>query len=102
MVPLYTMASDLLKTSWPFPFHHPLCFLPSGEFSSTRQIYLVDPSDAKALATRIVGSGRFKGIFGTEEVYEHVERRADWYSIQGCVGLDVYWVILQHTCILGA
>ncbi|KAL9123905.1 MAG: hypothetical protein Q9217_006710, partial [Psora testacea] len=49
------------------------------------QIYLVDPSDAKALAVIIADGERFKGIFRAEEVYEFAERRADWYSIKGKV-----------------
>lgn len=49
------------------------------------QIYLVDPSHAKELATIIADSDRFHGIFRAEEVYEFAERRADWFQ----VGRDV-------------
>ena len=56
------------------------------------QIYLVDPSDAKALATIIADGDRFKGIFRAEEVYEFAERRADWYSIKGKVERAMYGI----------
>ena len=56
------------------------------------QIYLVDPSDAKALATIIADGDRFKGIFRAEEVYEFAERRADWYAIKGKVERAMYGI----------
>ncbi|KAL9097078.1 MAG: hypothetical protein Q9163_006391 [Psora crenata] len=56
------------------------------------QIYLVDPSDAKALAVIIADGERFKGIFRAEEVYEFAERRADWYSIKGKVERAMYGI----------
>lgn len=46
------------------------------------QIYLVDASDAKELATIIADGERFKGIFRAEDVYEFAERRADWLKIK--------------------
>ena len=56
------------------------------------QIYLVDPSDAKALAAIIADADRFKGIFRAEEVYEFAERRADWYIIKGKVERAMYGI----------
>ena len=56
------------------------------------QIYLVDPSDAKALASIIADADRFKGIFRAEEVYEFAERRADWYVIKGKVERAMYGI----------
>ena len=56
------------------------------------QIYLVDPGDAKALATIIADGDRFKGIFRAEEVYEFAERRADWYAIKGKVERAMYGI----------
>lgn len=54
------------------------------------QIYLIDPSDAKALAALIADGERFQGIFGAEEVYEFAERRADWFVVRGKVERAMY------------
>ena len=51
-------------------------------FRELSQIYLIDPSDAKELATLIADSDRFQGIWRVEEVYEFAERRADWYQVK--------------------
>lgn len=56
------------------------------------QIYLVDPSDAKELATIIADGDRFHGIFRAEEVYEFAERRADWYQIRPKVERAMYGI----------
>lgn len=56
------------------------------------QIYLIDPSDAKELATIIADGDRFKGIFRAEEVYQFAERRADWYQIRGKVEKAMYGI----------
>ncbi|KAJ5584713.1 uncharacterized protein N7459_004513 [Penicillium hispanicum] len=51
-------------------------------FRELAQIYLIDPSDAKELATIIADADRFQGIWRVEEVYEFAERRADWYQVK--------------------
>ena len=56
------------------------------------QIYLVDPSDAKELATIIADGDRFHGIFRAEEVYEFATRRADWYQIKSKVERAMYGI----------
>lgn len=56
------------------------------------QIYLVDPSDAKELATIIADGDRFYGIFRAEEVYQFAERRADWYQIKNKVERAMYGI----------
>ncbi|KAL9026859.1 MAG: hypothetical protein Q9196_004540 [Gyalolechia fulgens] len=56
------------------------------------QIYLVDASDAKELATIIADGDRFHGIFRAEEVYEFAERRADWYQIRPKVERAMYGI----------
>ena len=56
------------------------------------QIYLIDPSDAKELATVIADGDRFYGIFRAEEVYEFAERRADWYSVKRGVERAMYGI----------
>ncbi|KAF3407119.1 F-box protein pof6 [Talaromyces pinophilus] len=54
------------------------------------QIYLVDPSDAKELASVIADNDRFYGIFRAEEVYEFAERRADWFQVRRDVERAMY------------
>lgn len=49
------------------------------------QVYLIDPSDSKEMATIISDGDRFHGIFRAEEVYEFATRRADWYQIKRSV-----------------
>ncbi|KAL8685661.1 MAG: hypothetical protein Q9218_007624 [Villophora microphyllina] len=56
------------------------------------QIYLVDPSDAKELATIIADGERFKGVFRAEDVYEFAERRADWLKIRKAVERAMYGI----------
>lgn len=56
------------------------------------QIYLVDPADAKELATIIADGDRFHGIFRAEEVYQFAERRADWYQIKSKVERAMYGI----------
>ncbi|KAI9038342.1 exocyst complex component Sec10 family protein [Aspergillus affinis] len=61
-------------------------------FRELSQIYLIDPSDAKELATIIADSGRFNGIWRVEEVYEFAERRADWYQVKRDVERAMYGI----------
>ena len=56
------------------------------------QIYLIDPSDAKEMATIIADGDRFHGIFRAEEVYEFAERRADWYQVKRGVERAMYGI----------
>lgn len=56
------------------------------------QIYLVDPSDAKELATIIADADRFYGIWRVEEVYEFAERRVDWYQVKRDVERALYGI----------
>ena len=56
------------------------------------QIYMIDPSDAKELATIIADNERFLGIFRAEEVYEFAERRADWYQVKSRVEKAMYGI----------
>lgn len=56
------------------------------------QIYLIDPSDSKELATIIADGDRFHGIFRAEEVYEFAERRADWYQVKRSVERAMYGI----------
>jgi recyclin-1 len=56
------------------------------------QIYLIDTSDAKALATIIANADRFYGIWRVEEVYEFAERRVDWYQVKRDVERAMYGI----------
>ena len=62
------------------------------EFRELAQIYLIDTSDAKELATVIADGDRFHGIWRAEEVYEFAERRADWYQVKPDVERAMYGV----------
>jgi len=61
-------------------------------FRELAQIYLIDTSDAKELATVIADGDRFHGIWRAEEVYEFAERRADWYQVKPDVERAMYGV----------
>ena len=54
------------------------------------QIYLIDPSHAKEMATVIADGDRFGGIFRAEEVGEYAQRRADWYQVRTKVERAMY------------
>lgn len=54
------------------------------------QIYLIDPSHAKDMATVIADGDRFGGVFRAEEVYEYAQRRADWYQVKKNVERAMY------------
>jgi recyclin-1 len=56
------------------------------------QVYLIDPSHAKEMATIIADGDRFHGIFRAEEVYEFAERRADWYQVKRNVERAMYGI----------
>ncbi|KAJ5280596.1 hypothetical protein N7478_005968 [Penicillium angulare] len=61
-------------------------------FRELAQIYLIDPSDAKELATLIADADRFQGVWRVEEVYEFAERRADWYHVKRDVERAMYGI----------
>jgi recyclin-1 len=61
-------------------------------FRELAQIYLIDPSDAKELATIIADADRFHGIWRVEEVSEFAERRVDWYQVKGDVERAMYGI----------
>ncbi|KAL3461138.1 exocyst complex component Sec10-like protein [Aspergillus heterothallicus] len=61
-------------------------------FRELSQIYLIDASDAKELATLIADASRFSGIWRVEEVYEFAERRADWFQVKRDVERAMYGI----------
>lgn len=61
-------------------------------FRELSQLYLVDPSHAKELASLIADADRFHGIWRVEEVYEFAERRADWYQVKRDVERAMYGI----------
>ncbi len=54
------------------------------------QVFLIGPEDAKEMAAVIADGARFGGILRAEEVYEFVERRADWFLVRGRVEKAMY------------
>ncbi|KAH7166225.1 exocyst complex component Sec10-like protein [Dactylonectria macrodidyma] len=61
-----------------------------GALRELSQIYLIDPSHAKEMATVIADGDRFGGVFRAEEVYEYAQRRADWYQVRTRVERAMY------------
>ncbi|KAI5461102.1 exocyst complex component Sec10-like protein [Mariannaea sp. PMI_226] len=61
-----------------------------GALRELSQIYLIDPSHAKEMATVIADGDRFGGVFRAEEVYEYAQRRADWYQVRARVERSMY------------
>ncbi|KAH8733301.1 exocyst complex component Sec10-like protein [Ilyonectria robusta] len=61
-----------------------------GALRELSQIYLIDPSHAKDMATVIADGDRFGGVFRAEEVYEYAQRRADWYQVRARVERAMY------------
>lgn len=62
-------------------------------FSALRelsQIYLIDQTHAKDMASVIADGDRFGGVFRAEEVYEYAQRRADWYQVKKSVERAMY------------
>jgi recyclin-1 len=54
------------------------------------QIYMISPQHAKEMAAIVADQDRFYGIFRAEEVYEFVERRADWFVVRRAVEKAMY------------
>ncbi|RKF64866.1 F-box protein pof6 [Golovinomyces cichoracearum] len=59
---------------------------------SLSQIYLIAPEHAKEIADFIADTRRFGGLFRAEEIYEFIERRADWYSVKKNVEKAMYGI----------
>ncbi|TQS39272.1 hypothetical protein Golomagni_00211 [Golovinomyces magnicellulatus] len=59
---------------------------------SLSQIYLIAPEHAKEIADFIADTRRFGGLFRAEEIYEFIERRADWYSVKKNVEKAIYGI----------
>uniref|UniRef100_A0A060SZI2 ARAD1C08140p n=1 Tax=Blastobotrys adeninivorans TaxID=409370 RepID=A0A060SZI2_BLAAD len=53
-------------------------------------LFLIDGSDAKELGKAISDMGRFRGVMQPEEVYEFVQRRADWPLVRRAVERVMY------------
>jgi recyclin-1 len=54
------------------------------------QIYLVSPDHAKEIGVILADSDRYRGILTPEEVFEFVERRADWFLVRRDVEKAMY------------
>ncbi|ODV61298.1 Rcy1p ASCRUDRAFT_81013 [Ascoidea rubescens DSM 1968] len=54
------------------------------------QIYLISSDDAKAIGKLVSDLTVFNGIFTQEEIYEFVQRRADWLKIRKDVEKVIY------------
>jgi recyclin-1 len=56
------------------------------------QIYLIEPQHAREMATVVADGERFGGVWRAEEVYEFVERRADWFVVRRDVERAMYGI----------
>lgn len=56
------------------------------------QVFLIDGQSAKEIAEVVADGARFCGVLRAEEVYEFVERRADWYFIKRGVEKYMYGI----------
>lgn len=54
------------------------------------QIYLIEGTEAKEMATIIADGDRYRGIFNVEEVLEFAERRSDWLVVKPGVEKAMY------------
>jgi recyclin-1 len=96
------IGRDLIFTDYTSDMNHYFKFIQSLKnndlllyfkaFRELAQIYLIDPSDAKELATIIADADRFSGIWRVEEVYEFAERRADWFHVKRDVERAMYGI----------
>ncbi|KAK6462981.1 F-box protein: endocytic membrane traffic, recycling recycling 1 [Scheffersomyces coipomensis] len=53
-------------------------------------VYLISGDDSKAIGKLVSDLSKFNGIFGQEEIYEFVQRRADWPVIRKHVEKVMY------------
>lgn len=56
------------------------------------QVYLINSSDSKEMASVITDIDRYHGVFRAEEVYEFATRRADWYQVKAKVNSAMYGI----------
>lgn len=54
------------------------------------QIYLIEGTEAKEMATIIADGDRYGGVFNVEEVLEFAERRSDWLVVKSRVEKAMY------------
>lgn len=72
----------------------------NGYFVALRevgQIYLIEGTEAKEMATIIADGERYRGIFNVEEVLEFAERRSDWLVVKPQVEKAMYG---QGCCVM--
>ena len=63
-------------------------------------IYLIATNDSKAIGKLVNDLSKFNGIFGQEEIYELVQRRADWMIIRKDVEKVMYGLSLVDCTIV--
>ncbi len=64
------------------------------------QIYLISKDDSKAIAELMSDMVRFRGIFSQDDIYEYVQRRADWLSIKKDVEKAMYGFNFSADCVI--
>lgn len=64
------------------------------------QLYLISTEDSKELGKLIGDLSKFNGIFKQEEIYEFVQKRADWFKIKKDVEKAMYGLGLTDCVIM--
>lgn len=64
------------------------------------QLYLISTDDSKELGKLIGDLSKFNGIFKQEEIYEFVQKRADWFKIKKDVEKAMYGLGLTDCVVM--
>lgn len=64
------------------------------------QLYLISTDDSKELGKLIGDLSKFNGIFKQEEIYEFVQKRADWFKIKKDVEKAMYGLGITDCVIM--
>jgi recyclin-1 len=73
----------------------------SAEFAHLKMlahVYVV--ADAQDLAQIVRDVGRYGGAYRPEDLYEFVQRRADWKAIERTVDGAMYSLSVKEDCVL--
>lgn len=64
------------------------------------QLYIISGKDSKDLGKMISDLGKFQGLFTQEEIYEFVQRRADWIRVKRDVEKVMYGLGVKDCVIM--
>lgn len=61
-------------------------------------IFIIDGAEAKAIGQLVADMSRYGGVFRVEDIYEFVQRRADWLKVKKEVERVMFG--LGYDCVL--